>query len=445
VRKRDNITSTRQGWTSSSAALILIALLLLGPACADDTSPSDGGTTTHNPADTCAVTLTALCERQVGCNVGLLNQATTIDACVDDARRTCEPTLQTWLTSLDAGRASFSADALADCDAALAEASCRALAGGALPPTCQSIFVGDHAQDDPCYTDIECAAPLTCANAGACPGTCQPPTTDDAPIAFDCRLAGCPDDHYCSGRTCKPRLPEGDRCTAPDTCAPGLFCGKDANAPDLLCRPRKPEGQLCFSRAYCQDGLTCQLAGDGTSTCQPALAEGQPCRDTEACPPGLICEPGGAACVPPLAEEQVCLTNSDCATGLYCWLDYPDDSPRDGLCREEGKVGIAKDEVCNPALDRCRLGLYCRTSDLSTEFGTCTLLPELHQTCADFGHNLNAQCRDGVCIERDGQFTCVDLKEPGEGCQRREECISGACAAGLCAAFEDTLCTLDTP
>jgi hypothetical protein len=38
-------------------------------------------------------------------------------------------------------------------------------------------------------------------------------------------------------RSCRPFLREGDPCTIPDSCGPGVMCTKDASAMTITCRP----------------------------------------------------------------------------------------------------------------------------------------------------------------------------------------------------------------
>jgi hypothetical protein len=123
---------------------------------------------------------------------------------------------------------------------------------------------------------------------------------------------------------------------------------------------------------------------------------------------------------------------------LYCWQEF-DPAPGRGLCRERDKVGIGQGQPCNPATDRCRLGLYCRIGE-QVEVGECTLLPGLGEPCADFARNLNEECREGDCVNEGGELRCRLLGEEGAACEANTWCLSLSCQEGACAPFEEVFC-----
>ena len=419
-----------------------IALVVLG-GCSDD----GGGAAPMEEAPLelsayCEVFYEALCERQVGCNVALVNQATTVQECMTLTLAQCEPELGRWTPSVEAGRALFDPEALAACRDGMPDMSCKELVAGVRPEACSGVFVGTVADGEPCYVAVECEElGGACATLGRCPSVCESPT--EPPDRFDCSVIGCPDGQYCNGNLCEETLPLGASCREMDACDPGLFCGRDVNASTLECRAKKAAGEVCFSRASCQDGFSCQPTGtDVGSTCASALGEGAPCTDTEQCAVGLICDQVSGLCGQPREEQQECFGPFDCADGLYCWDDPLFET---GSCREQAKVGVAQGEPCNPVLDRCRLGLFCRRDVSGSEVGECALLPELGEGCADFPSNLNEECRVGECAFIGGTATCIELLPDGAPCESREQCISGACPDGACQAYEEVNCGFDSP
>ncbi|MEO1273079.1 MAG: hypothetical protein AAFX99_33745, partial [Myxococcota bacterium] len=300
-----------------------------------------------------------------------------------------------------------------------------------------------QADGEPCYTSIECATQGgNCSTFGRCPSICEAPT-ESPEERLDCTLVACSEGQYCNGNLCEDTLALGEACREFDACNPGLFCGRDVGGPELLCRSKKGEGEICFSRASCLDGLTCQPTGtEEGNQCAPALTQGAPCTDTEQCAVGLVCDQVLGLCGSPREEQQECFGPFDCAEGLYCWDDPLFET---GSCREQAKVGLAEEEPCNPVLDRCRLGLFCRRDVPGSDVGTCTLLPGLGEPCADFPSNLNEECRVGVCVFDAGTATCIELRADGQPCTNREQCISGACADGVCQDVEEVRCVLESP
>lgn len=422
------------------ATLALAALL--AAACGEATKGGGGGASAERPAtleNHCYLYYEALCERQIGCNVALVNQETTVEGCIQEAQLGCEPRLVGWSKSVEAGLTSFDADALTTCRDEIGQTDCKSLVADRLPATCRAVFTGQGQAGDECYTDAECAWPNFCAAFGRCPGLCQAP--DVLPEVQGCDLLGCPTDQYCDANRCLPRKPEGQGCpNRDDACQEGLYCGKDAGEVELACRPRKAQGEVCFSRAHCQAGLGCAPATEGRA-CQPALGADERCDDAEVCADGLVCDPATGACAAPLQEQAACARSQDCAPGLYCWQEFTPEPG--GLCREQDKVGVGEGQPCNPSTDQCRLGLYCRVETQDAP-GVCVLLPGLGEPCVDFSSNLDQACREGECIFVDGEARCALLLGEGEACQSGAQCLSTSCPDGRCAAFREVFCEYPT-
>lgn len=383
----------------------------------------------------------ALCQRQVGCNVALNNQATSVEACIQEASRLCAPRLETWKRSVETGAASFSAELLRQCRGDLEQTDCKALAAGRRPESCRAALDGDAQEGEGCFTDVECAGTLICAAFGRCPGQCQ--ALPDDPEQITCQERGCSPGEFCDGAVCQAQRAQGEACpNRDDACQGDLYCGKTAQDANLLCRAPLPEGEPCFGRGQCQSGLSCHITGQTSSerSCLPAKAQGDTCADSDECSPGLICDSRLGTCGPPKAEQEVCASTLDCQSGLYCWQAF---EPEEGLgrCREQNKVGVGQDQPCHPSTDRCRLGLYCRIDGDDVELGSCQVLPDLGEPCADFSRNLNEECRSGACVPGGTEPLCVELLEAGQPCERGAQCLSTSCQEGACAPFEAVFCS----
>lgn len=415
-------------------AVLVFFFTALGAGCGGASGGGGGGAGGAGSASSwCEVTLEAWCARQVGCGVALENEATTVASCVAEGRASCEPELQAWVNSVEAGRAGFDAEALSACVSGIEGASCRELSAGYVPAACGGVFVGSGVAGGACYTSVECGEGLGCATAGRCPGVCAASAAPEP--AAGCEVVGCGAGSYCNGTRCQPLRGEGEACEREGQCGAGQFCGKDVGAPELLCRGQHGEGEVCFARAACAGERGCLLAGE-VRRCGAAKGAGELCADSEECGAGLGCELSTGRCAAPLAEGEGCVTSGSCAAGLYCWLDRPGGA----VCREEGKVGVEAGALCNPALDRCVLGHYCRIGDGSPEVGSCAALPELGEPCEAFERNLNGECRVGACLRLEGEALCRSLREPGEACATRAECRSGACVEEVCAPYGALIC-----
>lgn len=431
---KDPAAFTRDlSWVETLRAPMLAMAFMLSTSGCGDEQKVPVAPEVFVSGDFCVVTLEALCTRQIACDVPLVDEAPRVDTCVDGAMAACATELEGWSASVEASLSTFDPAALASCQRQLAEASCHELAAGARPASCGRVFRGTARVGEPCYTDVECLSGATCANAGVCPGTCGAIEPEQMP-PFDCRLSPCPNGQYCEGAHCAPQLGQLAACRQADACAEPYFCGKDVGAPDLRCRLKHGAGQRCFARSECLDGLGC-LGGAATDqVCGSPRAPGGPCLDSDECEAGLICLSDGR-CQPARTAGEGCVA-SECAADLYCW-DRGEAAPP--VCRPNSVVGIEIGAPCHPDFDRCGLGLYCR-SDAGQDFGTCTLLPGPGASCADFAHGLFERCRRGACAPVGDDLVCVEVRPIGEACRTPEECATGSCVEGACAATEALGC-----
>jgi hypothetical protein len=213
----------------------------------------------------------------------------------------------------------------------------------------------------------------------------------------------CAGDAYCNARAscpgvCTRRVK--DQCDSERiSCPAGSYCvGFEGGGGN--CYPLPAEGQSC--NGYCRGGLVCDQEDGKYGVCvrRPTVALGKPCRwGVELCADGSTCAEGagadgGEACVARAASGGPCLraVPDMCPVGEFCDPGvYSADEPTPpGVC----KAMVGEGEACNPdytAID-----------------------------CAGI-----ATCYTGVCFH---------LRDNGEPCTVRDDCITGRCVDGACAA-----------
>lgn len=150
--------------------------------------------------------------------------------------------------------------------------------------------------------------------------------------------------------------------------------------------------------------------------------------------------------VPPSASGVV--TMAPCAPGLYCRID--------GLCRRLKALG----EACEYG-DRCEIGSVCFGSNamsgvghcvtlrlVSSVGGACVTAPYqcaqherlvcLVDRCVAMGEGASCTapqtiCQGGTYCDRSAGV-CARQRAPGARCAASNECLSGVCERGACAA-----------
>lgn len=236
-------------------------------------------------------------------------------------------------------------------------------------------------------------------------------------------------------------IAEGEACSLSEECAGDAYCAS-AGCPDVpgTCTARKGNGSACASTDECQDGLACE-----DQVCRtPASTSGGSCGgDTGlACPIDEICvtEMEGAAgtCTP-------LTTVFDGALGDPCDLRAFDFCSPDLSCVVTGLAGTEPEMscaaiassggTCNGGIpDMCPLGEYCDAQPFMLMFeGTCRPRPTEGQQCVQALSG--SVCAQGLdCVMIDGTPTCIEVRANGETCATGQECLSGYCESGTCAA-----------
>ncbi|MEC7524755.1 MAG: hypothetical protein VYE22_33050 [Myxococcota bacterium] len=241
-------------------------------------------------------------------------------------------------------------------------------------------------------------------------------------------------------------LEPGSACSFSEECAGDAYCdGASCPATAGTCSARKASGAECDGTDECVTGLVCEGGTCQTSSSRP----GGPCDgpDAIACPLGEICVDGDEETVgtcTPLAEVQTAAlgescdpqTGTFCVSGLSCAVVGAGVGGAEFQCN--ARVGAG--EACNVGFpSMCPQGQYCDANPFMGMFdGNCAPLPSDGQACAG---SLEGNCAAGlVCVTGEAENTCVQPRANGAACEVSQECYSGRCESGVCAAPE--LCPL---
>jgi hypothetical protein len=185
---------------------------------------------------------------------------------------------------------------------------------------CEQLFTGLVTTGGGCTLSSDCADELEqCFPAGnSCYGTCS--TSNEG------SCAGCTATQYCGyderalAYGCVERGAQGQPCSNPADCMPGLTCADRGGAFSCVAARSIPRGGRCLTDAACASGLFC-LQGTCDETAQ--LPSGASCMtdSKDGCGAGLACmdsEGAAASCAPPKAAGGACLTPFECQAGLTC-------------------------------------------------------------------------------------------------------------------------------
>ncbi|MBK7580052.1 MAG: hypothetical protein IPI67_07570 [Myxococcales bacterium] len=232
-------------------------------------------------------------------------------------------------------------------------------------------------------------------------------------------------------------------CVHPAQCKPGLFCDLKSKCPGK-CVSKLGENSPCFDGS-CKAGLTCQeFEGQGSFCKTPVAKPGAPCGGPvlARCAVGMLCvgigfdadagadagaSPGkckAASNVFASADQCDWGVGDLCQPGLHCKLEAAD---LKGKCVEPAPAGGS---LCGLAIpDMCPAGEYCKPNFFNPPnvslAGSCTLLPDVDQPCADDAL-YNDKCAAGTrCVAG----FCKALLPLGVNCGSPEVCYSGFCDA----------------
>jgi hypothetical protein len=407
---------------------VLLAIAVVAAACGDGSGPGlmgptgdDGGTTdgsdgtgtgsdggTDGPGDptdlatacggTAPVTLDdwencyrkRKCEWEVSCVS--LNEFRDVADCVasGDAAQGGQLTEERRARkrAVEQGRASLNVAAFTQCLLRTGAARCDT---ALYDPACLTRFTGTIADNQGCYTSIDCASP-------------------DAVCQTDCH------DACCVG-TCHRKFREGETCDDFASCEPGLRCGLGSNG--FRCVNGNP-GSSCEANGVfqCDFGTFCDPA---TLKCTPTLAPGAACMREPQCGGDHLCvglsitssNPGH--CLRISQPGDHCDGVGFCFGNLYCASNTCQSMPVLGQSCSASIPCAGANTICNNARcvlrsdvnvscsgDTCLPGLFC-TSELGDNPGVCAARRADGQPCAAPSHCQSFLCsgdaaQPGMCL-----------------------------------------------
>lgn len=222
-------------------------------------------------------------------------------------------------------------------------------------------------------------------------------------------------------------------------------------------------GGNCGWDEECVDGYCSMTDGTCPGTCAARVAAGATCADNAACPAGFGCS--GGNCVALATEGQACGGSGVGCAGID--LNCTEGGSGGGICRTwasllSGAVGescsLSTGDYCDPDLAcvfagvvegmatftcaaRVARGAACSVgfpnpcpddqscSVVEGTMGTCTDLPSAGEDCT-------GTCRGTLrCVSyEDESRVCVEAGRLGAVCTVGQECVSGNCRDGTCAA-----------
>lgn len=232
-------------------------------------------------------------------------------------------------------------------------------------------------------------------------------------------LAGAPAE---CRRTFQGHVADGGACTLSEECSDTSTCtGSGTSCGTCVHEPQVGEactssGASCAEGAFCASGTCTAQVGVG-GACDPS--NGDACRNGLACTPNAS-DPTHGTCTerPTVGAGESC-NSATCASGLVCAFtgtSFTCRAPRtDGTC-----------ETVLSGSD-CPSGTTCNA--MSGMQGSCVAFPTLGSPCT------NACAAPARCVNS----VCHPATRIGGSCSGDDDCISGNCDAGACAARP--LCT----
>lgn len=384
------------------------------------------------------------CERQVECGYPVLNEARSVEGCVEMqmvAAGELKPTLGD-------GAVILREDRLRDCTAALAAGTCQqvAILGVEIDPACKTFWEGTVEEGGECRGGVanDCQEGLVCVFDGqTCPGTCAAPEPP-------CVEGSCPEGEYCNDTArCVEKAEIGQACGS--TAVGALHenaCVAGAHCVDGTCAPRVAAGEACTGNFEfeCIEEHVCQCAQQDCSTgtiCVPAPGADEPCNASSGCAEGRFCNFETGTCKERGGEGEACPVGSygACQPGLAC---------AEGTCEKPGGGAgplpplLASGDDCTTG-GICPLGDTCLCKLEGCQGGEkqCKPGPRLGESCqeaaqTDFGP---FACGEGICDIFE-TYTCVTPGAAGDPCTGTFTfaCGSGVCIDGACADMEQTRC-----
>lgn len=358
-----------------------------GPGDPTDLAQACGGTAPVTLDDWENCYLKRKCEWQVGCVS--LNSFSSVADCVASADALEGGQLaeerRARKRAIEQGRASMNVAAFTQCLLRTSAARCDT---ALYDPACLTRFTGTIADDQGCYTSIDCASPdavcqTSCPDA-CCLGTCQRKFRLNETCA---EFASCEPGLRCTGSRCVSG-DIGTSCTrgSVNQCDFGTFC----DSTTLTCTPTLQLGAACTRLVQCGGDTLCVGLSITTSNpghCSRISQPGDRCDGVGFCFGNLYCD-GSNTCRSMPVLDQSCSPSIPCAgANTIC---------NNGRCVLRSDVGVS----CNG--DTCLPGLFC-TSELGDAAGVCAARRADGQPCAAPSHCQSFLCsgnasQPGMCL-----------------------------------------------
>lgn len=242
--------------------------------------------------------------------------------------------------------------------------------------------------------------------------------------------------------TLEGTVEEGGACTLDGECKGPFFCKVEGSCPGV-CTARQGEGAACKSDDACQDGLGCDegldecvkpgTSGDACEQGEPGCVLGYMCLGAEEGTPGT-CKDTSEILVGKEGEACDFEGGSFCEPGLSCVLEDWTSSGAVSNCRAQ----VASGGTCGIGIpSHCPAGEYCDADPQQTGSfeGQCVALPGDGEPCAGA---VFQSCQPYHACVND---VCRQLQRLDGSCATDDECYSGNCETGSCAATN--ACTRD--
>jgi hypothetical protein len=344
----------------------------------------DAGSSELTPvaqAEASAALADAVCEFSQRCQLLELLELVVNEPCGDFVQKQFEDgTLAALEADLATGQVQYDGLKMAACIAELSDSQCDADLEQ-LFSTCDSAFVGQVPQGEPCRYNQVCQDEQVCVFSDACPGQCAP-----APAAGEActQSTGCSDDLICHDQICKAPLNQGSTCDDDGVpCAAGLFCKTNLILGSSSCGTlnTNPVGR----------GQTCDLNGG------PFCTSGLSCVFQDSFIPRI--------------PEFKCL--EEVSADATCFAGAPDQCPDGYFCD-----GLNLDDLSNLDIE-----------------GSCIALPNDGEACAEslVGEvcNRGLVCSNGLCTPR---------ARISGACTSDAACYSDTCSNDICTRPQDATC-----
>ena len=257
---------------------------------------------------------------------------------------------------------------------------------------------------------------------------------DECPMLLE--QTGCPENQYCGtgpdGKVCKAKLQAGDSCTVKAQCLsntcrnkkckedacpmvdmsidcmPTQYCSPGENG--NMCVAKKEKGASCSARLQCKSNVCDDRGVCIEDKCPNAYME-------ERCLPNQFCSPApyGNVCMDKRDNNENCHQNVECRS-RNC---------QNSVCKANECQTPFSSEGCNA------LTQFCMTTANGNE---CVTKLANQQSCMTAD-----QCMSGNCVSGSCAASATSQLANGADCGMPSQCASGNCVLQRCAASRNAV------